>query len=108
RQIVAEVEEIAAAVGTIAESAAQGASRLEDLNVAVGRIDGVTQQNAAMVEETTAASHTLCEETERLNGLVGRFQVVRDGPAGNRRPDRRATAGQPARPARTQLASASR
>ncbi len=35
----------------------------------------VTQQNAAMVEESTAASHSLSEETAKLAGLIGQFQV---------------------------------
>jgi methyl-accepting chemotaxis protein len=38
-------------------------------------MDQVTQQNAAMVEESTAASHTLSRETEELTKLVGHFQV---------------------------------
>ena len=38
-------------------------------------MDQVTQQNAAMVEESTAASHTLSQETEELTRLIGRFQV---------------------------------
>jgi methyl-accepting chemotaxis protein len=36
----------------------------------------VTQQNAAMVEETTAASRTLFEESTKLSGLIGQFRVA--------------------------------
>ncbi len=38
-------------------------------------MDQVTQQNAAMVEETTAASHSLSEETSQLTDLVSQFEI---------------------------------
>jgi len=38
-------------------------------------MDHVTQQNAAIVEETTAASHGLAREIEKLLDLVGRFET---------------------------------
>jgi methyl-accepting chemotaxis protein len=38
-------------------------------------MDQVTQQNAAMVEETTAASHSLAREAEGLAGMVNRFTL---------------------------------
>jgi methyl-accepting chemotaxis protein len=38
-------------------------------------MDQVTQQNAAMVEESTAASHSLAQETEDLARLISRFEV---------------------------------
>jgi methyl-accepting chemotaxis protein len=41
----------------------------------------VTQQNAAMVEESTAAGHSLSEETGKLAQLVGHFRVVDAPPA---------------------------
>jgi methyl-accepting chemotaxis protein len=96
QQIVNEVAEINAAVTEIAASATQGASRLHEVSTAVNQIDKVTQHNAAMVEETTAASHALSDETDRLAGLVGHFQVRRDG-AGE--PIRRASPKPAARPA---------
>ncbi|MGH1559679.1 hypothetical protein ACRAWD_22355 [Caulobacter segnis] len=37
-------------------------------------MDQVTQQNAAMVEEATAAAHTLRQETQSLSDLIGEFQ----------------------------------
>ena len=40
-------------------------------------MDKVTQQNAAMVEETTAAAQTLVHETERLAQMVGQFATTR-------------------------------
>nr|QQZ52143.1 hypothetical protein JKL49_06875 [Phenylobacterium glaciei] len=38
-------------------------------------MDQVTQQNAAMVEESTAASHNLAQEAQGLAGSVGMFQI---------------------------------
>ncbi len=38
-------------------------------------MDQVTQQNAAMVEQSTAASHSLAAEAEALSRLVGQFQI---------------------------------
>ncbi len=39
-------------------------------------MDKVTQQNAAMVEETTAAAQSLAQETENLAAIIGRFKVM--------------------------------
>ncbi len=44
-------------------------------------MDQVTQQNAAMVEQATAAAHSLREETDALSDLIAQFQVGDTGPA---------------------------
>jgi len=74
-RIVAHVEEISQLVGEIAMSAKEEATGIAEVNTAVNQMDQVTQQNAAMVEETTAASRMLAGQTEELFGLVSRFQV---------------------------------
>ena len=66
----------------IAPSAQEQATGLQEVNTAVNQMDQVTQQNAAMVEESTAASHTLAREAEELTTLVNRFQVKRAEVAG--------------------------
>jgi methyl-accepting chemotaxis protein len=43
-------------------------------------MDQVTQQNAAMVEQSTAASHSLAQETSQLSDLVAQFQVGNSAP----------------------------
>ncbi len=48
---------------------------ISQVNSAVGRMDQVTQQDAAMVEESTAAAHSLAHETEALKELVAFFTV---------------------------------
>ena len=74
-QIVAQVAEIDQVVGEIATGAAEQANGLSEISQAVGQMDQMTQQNAAMVEETTAASQSLRGETAALAEAVSRFKV---------------------------------
>lgn len=78
-RIVGEVAEIDAAVSGIADSAKEQANTLQQINTAVNQMDQVTQQNAAMAEETTASTHMLNEQSDELMLLVGKFQVARGG-----------------------------
>ncbi|MBO0129868.1 methyl-accepting chemotaxis protein [Agrobacterium burrii] len=73
--IVAEVQEINQHVAAIVESAQEQSSGLQQINVAVNQMDQDTQKNAAMVEEMTAASHTLAGEVDALNRLLGQFEL---------------------------------
>ncbi|MCA2410556.1 HAMP domain-containing protein [Rhizobium leguminosarum bv. viciae 248] len=59
----------------IAVSAREQATGLAEVNTAVNSMDQVTQQNAAMVEQSTAASGHLAEEAARLRELVSRFRL---------------------------------
>jgi methyl-accepting chemotaxis protein len=74
-RIVAQVVEIATVVSDIAASAQEQATGLHEVNTAINQMDQVTQQNAAMVEESTAASHALAQETANLVLLTERFQI---------------------------------
>ncbi|HWT58652.1 MAG TPA: methyl-accepting chemotaxis protein [Rhizobium sp.] len=65
---------------TLAASAREQATSLSEVNSAMHQLDQVTQQNAAMVEETTAASVTLAGEAERLRELVTQFELGRAEP----------------------------
>jgi methyl-accepting chemotaxis protein len=62
-------------VTEIAASAQEQATGLHQVNTAVNQMDQMTQQNAAMVEESTAASHSLAQEAEKLTSLVGQFRT---------------------------------
>ena len=75
RRILEQVASIDARVREIAGSAQEQATGLHQVNAAVNQMDQVVQQNAAMVEEATAATHALRGETESLASLVGRFRV---------------------------------
>ncbi len=74
-RIVEQVAEISIIVNEIATSAEEQASGLSQVNIAVNQMDQVTQQNAAMVEEATAATHSLASDSEELARAVSRFQV---------------------------------
>lgn len=74
-RIVAQVAEIDTVVSGIAGSAQEQAGALQQVNTALNQMDQVTQQNAAMVEETTAAAHMLNKESDELARLVGRFRI---------------------------------
>jgi len=63
-------------VKAIVTSAREQSVGLSEINSAVGQMDQVTQQNAAMVEQTNAASHTLASDAENLSRLVGQFKVT--------------------------------
>ncbi|SEK40808.1 methyl-accepting chemotaxis protein [Pacificibacter marinus] len=73
--IVSSVSEIAINVTEIADSSREQSSGLAEINAAVNQLDQVTQQNAAMFEETTAASHALTREAENLNVTTSRFSI---------------------------------
>jgi methyl-accepting chemotaxis protein len=55
---------------------------LAEINIGVTQLDQVTQQNAAMVEESTAASHALGQDASGLAGLVARFRLSEGGQNG--------------------------
>lgn len=74
-RIVTQVGEITTAVSEIAASAQEQATALHEVNTAINQMDQVTQQNAAMVEQSTAASHSLAQETAELVRLTDRFQI---------------------------------
>ena len=86
-RIVAQVAEIDGIVGEIASSAQEQATGLDQVNTAVNQMDQVTQQNAAMVEESTAASHALSQETGELTRLIGEFRLGDAGAAPRRAPE---------------------
>jgi len=75
KRIVERVAEINALVAEIAASSREQANGLHEVNNAVNHMDQVTQQNAAMVEQSTAATHSLKSETAELGRLVGRFTL---------------------------------
>ena len=74
-RIVASVGDIAEHVAGIAASAAEQSSALDEINTAMSQLDQVTQQNAAMFEQTTAASHALTSEAETLSATMSRFKT---------------------------------
>ncbi|TBN17073.1 methyl-accepting chemotaxis protein [Agrobacterium cavarae] len=62
-------------VETIATATNDQASALQEVNSSVNQMDQMTQQNAAMAEESSAASQMLADEVEALLGLLHRFRM---------------------------------
>ena len=108
-RIVGQVARVEELVREIAASAREQATGLNEVNAAVNQMDQVTQQNAAMVEQSTAASHALASECDALNQLVCGFRlgadVAAEAPARNAPAPRKIKRGPAAAP-RSNLAYA--
>ena len=91
--IVAEVQDINVHVLAIVEAAQEQSSGLQQINTAVNQMDQDTQKNAAMVEESTAASHGLAREVSSLNQLLAQFKLGEEGRPVATSPVRSATMG---------------
>lgn len=74
-RIAGRIDEITKLVGDIASGTEAQSTNLQQVNAAVNDMDRMTQQNAAMVEESTAASRSLAAESDELAELVSRFQL---------------------------------
>jgi methyl-accepting chemotaxis protein len=77
-EIVGQVNAINNNVAAIVEGAREQSVGLKEINNAVNQMDQNTQQNAAMVEESTAASHGLSREAEILRDLLAGFRFGQD------------------------------
>ena len=72
--IVAQVRRVSDLIGEINASTHDQSDGLGRVGDAVGHLDQITQQNAALVEESAAASESLKQQTERLAEAVGVFR----------------------------------
>jgi methyl-accepting chemotaxis protein len=95
QRMVARVGEISILISEIAASSREQSLGLAQVNTAVNEMDKVTQQNAAMVEQSTAASHALLSESEALGESVRIFRTSH-APAASRSPSRPAARPAPA------------
>jgi methyl-accepting chemotaxis protein len=75
-RILARVAEISAAIRQMAAGAQEQSGAIQAINGTIEQMNLVTQQNAAMVEETTAASRTLFDESTKLARLIRQFRVA--------------------------------
>ncbi|MGV3549005.1 methyl-accepting chemotaxis protein [Rhizobium sp.] len=73
--IVAEVQQIDRNVQAIVQAAREQSTGLQEINTAVNQMDQGTQQNAAMVEQSNAAAHTLATEVGALAGRLAQFNL---------------------------------
>jgi len=74
--IVERVQRVTALIAEISQTAGEQSSGLEQINQAVGVIDRTTQQNAAVVEETAAATESLRQQAQVLVDAVHRFRLA--------------------------------
>ncbi len=89
-RIAEQITRVDHLVAAIASSVQAQAASLQQVNIAVNQMDQVTQQNAAMVEQSTAASHSLADKAGHLEDLMTRFTVrsVSETSASRHRDDR--------------------
>ncbi|MEL7022934.1 MAG: methyl-accepting chemotaxis protein [Pseudomonadota bacterium] len=77
-EIVAEVQRLSQTVEDIAQSSQKQYEGIDEVNATITRLDAFTQQNAAMVEQASAASESLGEQAARMDSLTGFFRTERD------------------------------
>ncbi|WP_426254899.1 methyl-accepting chemotaxis protein [Sphingomonas sp. DC2300-3] len=73
---IIEISRLASEIATAAEQQAMG---LSQINIAVSEMDATTQQNAAMVEEATAAARSLAGQADELGELIAHFRLAHGG-----------------------------
>ncbi len=95
-EIVVRVKKVTDVMAEIASSSREQASGIEQVNKAITMMDDVTQQNAALVEEASAAAQALTEQASNLSQLIARYRVgegaASDAPLSMTRPAKTAAA----------------
>ena len=74
-EVVANVQRVTSLISEIAAATREQSLGLAEVNKAVVQMDEVTQQNAALVEESAAAADSLDGQAQILNGIVARFKT---------------------------------
>jgi len=90
QRIIAKVSGVGGVISAISETATQQSTGLSQINQAIASMDGMTQQNAAMVEETTAATESLAREVNMLAQSFASFRIEGDMAAARSEMQRRA------------------
>jgi methyl-accepting chemotaxis protein len=83
-EIVGSVQRVSDIIGEISAAASEQSDGIGQVNSAVTQLDQMTQQNAALVEESAAAAEALKEQAHRLAHVVSAFKL--DGPAAHAAP----------------------
>jgi methyl-accepting chemotaxis protein I, serine sensor receptor len=74
-EIISAIARVSGIMGEIAEASAEQSTGIEQVNQAVSQMDQVTQQNAALVEEASAAAQSVAEQTRALREAAAIFKV---------------------------------
>ena len=75
RDVVSSIQRVSAIINEIASASTEQQTGIEQVNLAVNQMDEVTQQNAALVEESAAAARSLQEQADMLAQAVSLFKV---------------------------------
>jgi len=75
QEIVGSVQRVTDIIGEITAASTEQSDGIGQINTSVTQLDQMTQQNAALVEESAAAAESLKEQAVRLTGLVGMFKL---------------------------------
>jgi methyl-accepting chemotaxis protein len=75
REIIASVNNVRQMVSEITASSNEQKQGISQINAAINDLDGVTQQNAALVEETASASEEMANQAKELLGMTERFRI---------------------------------
>src|SRR3989338_4393588 len=82
KDIVSSVQRVGDIIGEITAAASEQSAGIGQVNGSVGEIDRMTQQNAALVEESAAAAESLREQAARLSQVVQQFHLADDQHSG--------------------------
>ena len=74
-EVVGSIRRVTSIMGDISAASTEQSQGVAQVGEAVTQMDQVTQQNAALVEESTAAAMSLREQAQHLNQLVGTFRL---------------------------------
>ena len=74
-QVVGSVQRVSHLIGEIASAIEEQSQSVGEVNTAIAQLDGMTQQNAALVEQSAAASESLRHQAGRLIEVVARFRL---------------------------------
>ncbi|WP_397533938.1 methyl-accepting chemotaxis protein [Roseateles sp.] len=75
QEIVASVQRVADIIGEISAAAREQADGINQVNAAVTQLDQMTQQNAALVEESAAAAESMKDQSQRLGEVISVFRL---------------------------------
>ena len=89
KRIVDQVKQINMVVADIAVGAKEQSIGLDEINRTDNQMDQMTQQNAAMAEESNASSNAMSEEAAQLSGLISQFQIGHGAASGRARSDQK-------------------
>ncbi len=85
-QIVEASTRVASTVSEISRASAEQAAGIDEMTRAVSEMDSMTQQNAALAEQSAASAQALAARIENLNDLVATFRTQSGSQSGSRRP----------------------